>query len=71
MIDKFNTILFILSIMSKFKPRQIFFGGVFEDLSASDKNLSGRDKPSSLVKRCDDRKFVSINNFLLVQIGPK
>ena len=50
MIDKFNTVLFVLSIF--FLPGADFVGGVFEDLSASAKNinLSSRDKLSALVK---------------------
>ena len=37
MIDKFSTILFILSVFAEVLPGTTFVGGAFEDLYASDK----------------------------------
>ena len=45
--DKQNFVYLIDFV--QFWPNTNFVGGAFEDLSASAKNLSSRDKPSTLV----------------------
>ena len=59
MSDKFNTILFILSILSKLLiPGTNFVGGAFEDLSASDKICQVATNRPHLWSVRDDREFV-------------
>ena len=64
MIDNFNTILFILSILWRFYPGQIIFvSGTFEDLSTLDKICQFFTNRSHLLSVGNDRKFVQINSF--------
>ena len=65
MIDKFSTILFILSVFADVLPGTTFVGAAFEDLYASDKICQVATNRPHLWSVGDDRKFVEINNFFV------